>query len=128
MTGDADSASSILELLNFMLTGYRSMSFASYGLRMSRIASKSVTSGSSQRSYLSGVTITQIYIPREVLFRPDTPLSFGPFRMWLQTKLLGTDGFMWVFTRFLRGECRPCNKQESFPIGRGGRLPRASWM
>jgi len=43
MTGDADSASSILELLSFLLTGYRRIRFASYGLRMSRIALKSLT-------------------------------------------------------------------------------------
>jgi hypothetical protein len=33
---------------------------AAYGLRMSRMAAKSVTSGSSQTSYLSGVTMTGI--------------------------------------------------------------------
>jgi hypothetical protein len=41
MKGDADSASSIFEFLSFLVTGYRRMSFASYGLRMSRMASKS---------------------------------------------------------------------------------------
>ena len=54
MTGDAESASSIFESLSFLLTGYRRITFASYGLRTSRIDSKLVTSGSSQKSYLSG--------------------------------------------------------------------------
>ena len=54
MTGDAESASSIFESLSFLLTGYRRITFASYGLRTSRIASKLVTSESSQKSYLSG--------------------------------------------------------------------------